>query len=304
MATLPGLDLDLLRTLTAIAEEGSFTRAAERVGRTQSAVSLQIQRLEALVGQVLLSRGKGGAVELTQQGRFLVERSRELLALNDEILGSLRVAPIHGAVRLGSPEAYSQLYMPRVLSRFAEVYPTTAVEIVTGPSCEQVQRLKSGDLDLMICEGGHEPREWPAIEIWRAPLRWITSEQSAKHLEDPLPLSTAPGNCPWRPPWLVECIWRGAALRALERAGRRYMIVSTSPTMEGQYAAVRAGLAVTVSTIAGLPSGLRPVRPDEGLPDLPESSALLLKAREPRQPLTDALAAHIIKTFGPMMQEA
>jgi DNA-binding transcriptional LysR family regulator len=265
---------------------------------------LQVQRLEGLVGHAVLSRSKGGAVELTPKGKFLIEHSRELLALNDKILTSLRGPPTHDAVRLGVPEAFSQLYMPSVLRGFAKAYPTVSVEISHGMSCEQVPRLRNGDLDLMICEGGVEPRQWPAVELWRAPLRWITSEQYAKHLEDPLPLSVGPGNCPWRPPWLDECVWRGAALRALERAGRRYIIVSTSQTMEAQHSAVLAGLAVTVSTTIGLPSGLRPVRVDEGLPDLPETSALLLKAHEPRQPVTDALAAHITEIVGATMRAA
>src|SRR5271166_3795949 len=104
MATLPALDLDPVRTLVFIAEEKSFTRAAERVGRTQSTVSLQVQRLETLVGHTLIARGKGGGVELTAHGEELVERGRALLALNDEILRSLHAQPTHGAVRLGVDE--------------------------------------------------------------------------------------------------------------------------------------------------------------------------------------------------------
>jgi DNA-binding transcriptional LysR family regulator len=156
-----------------------------------------------------------------------------------------------------------------------------------------------GDLDLMLCERGHEPRQWPAIEIWRGRLRWITSDVHGRHREDPLPLSLSPGNCPFRPPWLDECIWRGAALRALEHAGRSYRIVSTSASITGQQTAVQAGLAVTVAIPHGLPEGLRATNDSEGLPELPEVSLLLLKAREPRQPVTDALFAHIIDNSTP-----
>jgi DNA-binding transcriptional LysR family regulator len=296
MAVPPAFDLDLLRTLALIAEEGSFTRAAERVGRTQSAVSLQIQRLEVLVGHPVLFRGKGGTVELTPQGRFLVERSRDLLALNDEILSSLRASPAHAAVRLGAPED-SRGYLPTVLARFSEKHPNIAVEMLQGPSCQLVPQLKEGNLDLLVCEGGLEPRQWPAIELSRAPLRWITSEEHLTHLKDPLPLALTSGICPFRPPWLEDCLWRGAALRSLVRAGRRHSVVSTSASLDGQQAAALAGLAVTVSTAVALPAGLRPVRPDEGLPDLPDVTVLLLKAREPRQPVTDALAAEIIQAF-------
>src|ERR1700739_4960769 len=101
MAATPALDLDLLRTLIAIAEERGFTRAGERVGRTQSAVSRQVQRLEAVVGRTLVARSKGGGVELTAHGTALVERGRALLALNDDILKAVQARPAHAAVRLG-----------------------------------------------------------------------------------------------------------------------------------------------------------------------------------------------------------
>ena len=304
MAQPPSLDLDLLRTLVLIAEEKSFTRAAERVGRTQSAVSLQVQRLEALLGHSLIVRGKGGGVELTAHGEELVERGRELLALNDEIIRSVHARGVHSAVRLGVSDAFTRRCLPDILARFAEAQPTTAVEISRGASCELVPKLKAGELDLMLCEGGHEPRQWPAVELWRTGLEWITSDAHKRHLDDPLPLSLSPGNCPLRPPWLDECIWRGAALRALERAGRRYKIVSTSASITSQQAAVLAGVAVTVATISGLPEGLRPTRPEEGLPELPKVSLLLLKAREPRQPATDALFANIVEAFGPKADDA
>jgi DNA-binding transcriptional LysR family regulator len=301
MANSQTLDLDLLRTLVFIAEEGSFTRAADRVGRTQSTVSLQVRRLEALVGHTVLKRSKGGAVELTPKGKLLAERARELLALNDEIMGTLKQPLIHGSVRIGAPLDYSQLYLSPVLASFARSHPNVAVEIKLGPSCELVPQLKDGKLDLILCEGGHEPRQWAAVELWRAPLRWITAEHSDAHRKDPLPLSLSPGNCPWRPAWLEECIWRGAAIRALDRVGRRHQIVSTSTTLAGLQAAVLAGLAVTVATTAGLTPGLRVVGPGEGLPELPETSVLLLKARDARQPVTDALANHLAETFGDTM---
>lgn len=297
MATTPPLDLDLVRTLVLIAEEHNFTRAAERVGRTQSAVSLQVQRLEALVGHTLISRGKGGGVELTPHGEALVKRGRELLALNDDILRSLQVQPVHDAVRLGVDEAYTRRCLPDILARFASTHPTTTVDVSRAPSCELVPRLMKGEFDLMLCEGGVEPREWPTIEVWRGPLAWITSDAHARHFDDPLPLSLSPRDYPFRPPWLDDCRWRKAALGALDRAGRRYVIVSTSSTVTAQQAAVQAGLAVTVSLPFALPEGLRPTRPDEGLPDLPDVNLLLLKAREPRQPETDALFDHIIETF-------
>lgn len=299
MGVPAGLDLDLLRSFVAIAEEGSFTRAAERVGRTQSAVSLQMQRLEGVLGQIVIVRGKGGSVELNQPGRYLLDRARELLALNDDVMRSMRAAPVHGTIRLGVAAELSEQHLPKIMARFADVAPAVEVEVEVVASCQLAVKLKNGELDLVLLRAGLEPRQWPATEIWRSSTRWITSDLHGQHLRDPLPLSTSPPECSWRPAELSECPWRSMAFRALEQAGRSYRIVSTSGTTQGQLAAAQAGLAVT-QALAGerLLEGLRIVRPDEGLPELPECRYLMLKGRTPRQPLTDILASQVHDVFG------
>jgi DNA-binding transcriptional LysR family regulator len=286
--TLPlGIDPDLLRAFAFIAEEGSFTRAAERVGRTQSAVSMQVQRLEQMLGQRVLQRGKGGAVQLTPHGQYLLDRSRELLALNDEIWGTFRAPQVHGNVRLGTPDDYALRYLPQVLKRFADSHPAVEVDVTCAPSEELMERLKAGELDLTLCSEGNEPRRWPSTELWRGPLVWITSARFAPQRQSPLPLALAAGGC----------AWARAALRALDKAGLRYRMAYSSASLAGTYAPVLAGLAVTVSPITSLPEGLRPLRADEGLPELPDTGILLLKSRDPRQPVTDVLASHITETF-------
>lgn len=299
MGVPAGLDLDLLRSFIAIAEEGSFTRAAARVGRTQSAVSLQMQRLEGVLGQVVIVRGKGGSVELNQQGQYLLQRAVELLALNDDIMHSMQATPVHGTVRLGVAEQLSAQQLPRILDRFAHVAPAVQVEVEISASCSLALKLKSGELDLVLITAGLEPRLWPAIEIWRCATRWVTSDVHSQHLKDPLPLSTSPGNCPFLPVENSECQWRAMAIRALSQGGRKYRIVSTSSTTRGQLAAVQVGLAITCALAEEpLLDGLRNVRPDEGLPDLPDTRFLMLKGRTPRQPMTDMLAAQVCEVFG------
>ena len=298
MGVPAGLDLDLLRSFVAIAEEKSFTRAAGRVGRTQSAVSLQMQRLEGVLGQTVIVRGKGGSVELNPEGRYLLERARELLALNDDIMRSMHATPVYGTIRVGIAAELSARYLPRILDRFSHVAPSVQVEVEAGASCFLVLKLKDAALDLALIRAGLEPRQWPAVEIWRSPLKWITSDTHRQHLRDPLPLSISPADCPWRPTEFSECLWHSMVIRALEQSGRSYRVVSTSATTQGQMAAAQAGLAVT-NTLADdrLPEGLRIVRADEGLPELPECRYLMLKAREPRQPATDMLAAQVHEVF-------
>ena len=287
--TLPlALDPDLLRAFVFIAEEGSFTRAAVRVGRTQSAVSMQVQRLEAVLGHRLLSRGKGGAVQLTPHGQFLLVRARDLLALNDQIWTSFRAPSVQGTVRLGTPDDYALRYVPQILRRFAESYPSVQVDVLCLPSHLLVERLRAGELDLTLCSEGLEPPGWPAVSVWNGPLNWVTCAAYSPHRQDPLPVALATGD---------HCTWSVAAQRALERAGRPYRLAYSAGTLMGTLTPVTAGLAVTVSPMTWLPEGLRLARPDDGLPPLPEFGILMLLGAEARQPVTDVLAEYITETF-------
>ncbi len=281
------IDPDLLRAFSYIAEEGSFTRAAERVGRTQSAVSMQVQRLETVLGQPVLLRGKGGTVQLTPHGRYLLERSRDLLALNDEIWTAFHAPAIEGTVRLGTPDDYALSHLPAVLKRFADHHPAVEVDVLCAPSSETIAKLEAGELDLALCSAGHEPPDWPVRELWRGPLRWVVSEKHCAQRMDPLPVALAAG----------DCAWRRAALDALRSAGRRYRVAYTSATLAGTHAPVLAGLAVTVSPLTFVPPGLRALPAGEILPLLPETAILMLVARSPRQPVTDMLAGHLAGVF-------
>jgi DNA-binding transcriptional LysR family regulator len=297
MALRPVLDLDLLRTLVFIAEEASFTKAAERVGRTQSAVTLQVQKIEALVGQPLLVRSKGGPVELTPQGRALVDKARAMLKLNDEAFHAMGSRDLTTTVRLAACSTYMPFFLSPTLDALRLSHPEVLVEVTEGYSCQLAPRIKDDAFDLAVCEGGLEPRGWPATEVWRGPLKWITSIEHSTHLRNPLPLSLSPSDCPWRPAWKDDCHWRSAPLRTLEGAARPYRVVTATTSMEALYGSVLAGEAVTVSMGAGLPEGLRVVRDDEGLPPLPDDSVVLIKARNAAQPLTDIVAETILSTF-------
>ncbi len=287
MPLTPGLDPDLLRSFAFIAEEGSFTRAAQRVGRTQSAVSMQVQRLESLLGQRLLTRGKGGAVHLTPHGQNLLARARALLALNDEIWTSFREPALSGTVCLGTPDDYALRFLPAVLRRFAEHHPAIEVEVLCAPSEDLVVRLKAGDLDLAVCSEGQEPPGWPATPLWHGPLAWITSTRHTPHRQDPLPLALARNGC----------TWARAALGALDRAGRPYRVAYRSQSQLGTHAPVLAGLAVTVGPAGPAPDGLRFMRADEGLPALPRYGVLLLQAQDAPSPAVTALACYIADAF-------
>jgi DNA-binding transcriptional LysR family regulator len=287
------LDADLLRAFVLVAERRSFTEAAEMVGRTQSAVSMQIKRLEETLGQKVLNRGKGGDVELTPHGDILLTHARQILTLNDEVMALFRAPALAGTVRLGTPDDYAFGYLPPILKRFSDTHPAVQVDVLCAPSNELIKRLKEDDLDLTLTSEGHEPRHWPTVQLWRGPLVWVTSSRYAPHRLDPLPLALAQAGTNAS----HNCDWARAAMTALDHAGRRYRLAYSSGSQVGTHAPVLAGLAVTVSTLSWLPDGLRPMRADEGLPPLPEFGILLLKGRHPRQPMTNALALEIEAGF-------
>ncbi len=284
--SLPTVDPDLLRAFVFIAEDGSFTRAAQRVGRTQSAVSMQVQRLEALLGQRLLSRSKGGAVQLTTHGQYLLDRAREMLSVNDQIWTSFHSPSVQGTVRLGTPDDYALRYLPLTLRRFADRHPSVQVDVQCLPSSLLAEKLKAGELDLALCSEGTSTFGLTGTTLWRGPLCWVTSASHPAHRQDPLPLALGD-----------PCSWSGAARRALEAAGRPYRLAYRAASLMGTIAPVLAGLAVTVSTTAWLPEGLRVLRPDEGLPALPTAAILMIKGADAHQPVTDALSEYIADTF-------
>ena len=200
MSLPQGLDPDLLRAFAFIAEEGSFTRAAERVGRTQSAVSMQVQRLEAMLGQRVLLRGKGGAVSLTPHGHYLLERAREMLAVNDEIWATFRAPQVQGTVRLGTPDDYALRYLPQVLKRFADTHPSVEVDVLCAPSDDLAVRLKAGELDLTL---RHRGQRAEGLAIDRAVARPAALDHLGSGTR-----RTGWTRCRWR--WRSRrCTWRG-----------------------------------------------------------------------------------------------
>lgn len=281
LAIPPGIDPDLLRSFVLIAEGGSFTRAANAVGRTQSAVSMQIRRLEETLGQPLLLRGPRG-VETTPHGAWLLERARRLLAMHDEIFATFRTPAVAGTVRLGTPDDYALRWLPGILARFAEVHPAVEVVVTCAPSNELVERLNRDEIDLTLLSGGNEPAGAAGETLWQAGLRWIGSAAHATHRRSPLPLATAQ----------PRCVWHRAAVRALDGAGIAWRVAYTSTSQTGTLAPALAGLAVTIGLPGPLPQGLRFLGIEDGLPPLPDFSIILLRGQT-NGPVVETLAQAI-----------
>jgi DNA-binding transcriptional LysR family regulator len=278
------IDIDQLRTFIAIAETGSFTRAAEIVHKTQSAVSMQIKRLEERLDRPVFARD-GRASKLTEDGERLLDYARRIVKLNIEALAAFSDQELSGRVRLGVPDDYADRYLPEIMARFSRAYPGVELTVVCEPSIALVDRIEANDLDLAIvtnCDGNR------LSEIFRRErLLWVTSNRHATHLEERLPLALG------RP----SCSWRQTTVERLEKTGRAYRVLYTSANSGAVAAAVLSGLAVSVFPESGLRPGMRVLTPAEGFPELPSCRIGLMRNPHDSSKLADALAGHIISSL-------
>jgi DNA-binding transcriptional LysR family regulator len=275
------IDIEQLRTFLAIAETGSFTRAADIVHKTQSAVSMQMKRLEERLERPIFSRD-GRASKLTEDGERLLDYARRIVKLNVEALAAFADEELSGRVRLGVPDDYADRYLPEIMARFARAYPGVELTVVCEPSIALSERIDANELDLAIvtnCDGS---------EIFRHErLLWVTSNRHAAQLEEKLPLALG------RP----SCSWRQTAVERLEQMGRAYRILYTSANSGAVSAAVLSGLAVSIFPESGLRPGMRVLTHADGFPELPSCRIGLLRNPHERVKLADALAEHIISSL-------
>jgi DNA-binding transcriptional LysR family regulator len=282
MTTL--LDIDQLRTFIAIVETGSFTKAAEVVNKTQSAVSMQMKRLEERIERPIFARD-GRASKLTEDGSRLLDYARRLVKLNVETVAAFSDEALSGRVRLGVPDDYADRYLPEIMARFSRAYPGVELTVVCEPSVDLLERIDANEIDLGIVTDCESNR---ASETFRRErLLWVTSNRHAIHLEEPLPLALG------RP----SCMWRRTAIEQLELIGKPHRVLYSSSNAGAVAAAVLAGLAVSVLPESGLRPGMRVLTAAEGFPELPSCRVGLMRNAHGSSALTDALAEHVISSL-------
>ena len=278
------LDIDQLRTFVAIAETGSFTKAAEVVNITQSAVSMQMKRLEERIERPIFARD-GRASKLTEDGARLLDYARRLVKLNVETVSAFSDAALSGRVRLGVPDDYADRYLPEIMARFSRAYPSVELTVICEPSADLLERIDGNEIDLAIVTNCESKR---AAETFRRErLLWVTSNRHATHLEERLPLALG------RP----SCSWRRTAIERLDAIGRPYRVLYSSSNAGAVAAAVLAGLAVSVLAESGLRPGMRVLTAAEGFPELPSCRVGLVRNAHDSSALADALAEHIISSL-------
>jgi DNA-binding transcriptional LysR family regulator len=280
------LDMDVLRTLLTAQQLGGFNRAADRIGRSQSAVSQQIRRLEEQVGEALY-RKNGRGVALTEAGDVLLAYARRILELNDEAVAAVRGMSVEGAVRFGLPTDLAESWLATTLGRFKRAHPAVLIEAAVDRNALLLQQLDKGALDLVLAFGGEARSD--AQRLASLPMAWIGPAGGGPAVMpgEPLPLVM------YGPP----CFFRQTGIDALDRAARPWRTAFTSPSLHGLWAAVEAGLGITLRTAIGLPASLAVLDESAGLPAVPRIDLCLHDADRPLSPASARLRDILIETL-------
>lgn len=285
--TPKNLDLDTLRALVLANELGSFGRAAEQLGRTPSAISLQMKRLQEDVGLPIFHKD-GRQLALTECGKIVLRYAKNMLEMNDELLVTISGATMSGKIRVGFAQDFVGEPMVKALTAFAQSYPLVQTEVRIGLYEELVHAVESGDLDLALVFGHSERAK--AQVVGDLPLIWIADknfvqQQAGKKL--PLVMFTLP------------CIARERACEVLENIGMDYRIALTSPSLEGLWTGIRSGLGITVRTKLGLPTDLKSSETLFDLPHLGSIPITLLRTTKKSRPTEcfEAILNQVVKAL-------
>lgn len=260
------LDPDLLQAFVAVADHRSFTRAASALDRTQSAVSMQVKRLEERLQAELFHRSTS-SVDLSAAGEGLLGYARRILSLNAEAIGRVRAHGTDGRVRLGVMDDYGTLIVPPLLKDFTANYPLIHVEMETGLTSSMTDRLGEA-YDLVIAMHPEGRGEGELLRTEQAV--WAASAAHRVEQLDPLPVALYPQGC----------LFRAWAMQALDEADRPWRLAFVSHSLAAVEAIAAQGLAVTVVKSGTFPPALRRLTSRDGLPRLPRAEIRLHRARD------------------------
>ncbi|AOK28266.1 LysR family transcriptional regulator [Burkholderia singularis] len=283
--SLPNLDMDVMRTLLAAHQLGSLNRAAERVGRSQSAISQQIRKLEEQVGLPLFRR-QGRGLVLTDAGDVILSYAKRILDLNDEAIRSVRGAALEGSVRFGLPSDFAETWLPGVLGTFKKTHPAVRVEIAVEPNRLLLERLDKAELDLVLALGQQARPD--AVHVSTLPMTWIGPQNFTRRSTAGAALDLALYNPP--------CLFRRAGVQALDDANISWRLAYTTASLQSLWAGVAAGLGITLRTAAGIPPTLRRLGVRDGLPELPTVDLCLHGAHRKLSPALEQLKQVVLES--------
>ncbi len=281
---LQDLQIDWLKCFVAVVDAGSLSAAAPEVHRSQSAVSMQLKKLESALGCQLLVRGPRQH-QLTPAGQRLLGYARRMLDLHAETQAAFHGRELSGSIRLGVPDDYAAKYLTPVLKRFAPLHGSVEIELNCEQSTALIPRIESGDLDLALIS--REQKRQGTL-LFHEPLVWVGSPQFEVWRRDPLPIAV----------YESTSLAKGSAIRSLALQGRRYRVVYNSSSLAGQIAAVESGLAVAVLTQCSAPSHLQILGSEHGLGPLEHMEVSVYRSQASQDnAAVDSLHSLLIKTL-------
>jgi DNA-binding transcriptional LysR family regulator len=258
------IDTRLLRSFLSVAAEGSFSRAAERLGCSQGTMSLRIRTLEDLLGAQLFERGYH-QVELSPSGQRLVAQAQALVDSHDALVDRMKQGDVAGSVRLGVAEDYAQPFLPGLLRRVGQAFPRIELAITGALSIRLSQQVEARSLDLAIVTLPRGERR--ATVLSEPELLWVAADDFRPPVGQPWPIAFYPEGC----------AFRAAAIEALARAAIRWREALTSSSGQVIQGAVGSGTAVSVMAEGTIPAGLRRLGPESGLPPLPRTCIQIIE---------------------------
>ena len=277
------LDPACLRAFLAVADEGGFTRAAHSLNRTQSAVSMQVRRLEEMLGAQLIADRKKAT--LTSAGERVLEHARRIVALNDEVLGRAKGADIAGRVRIGTPDDYIAFFLPPVLRRLSITHPQVEIELRCGLSADLIQSVDRGQIDFALVT--RLPGLDSGITVRREPLVWVAGDEATAQ-KRPLPLALFSLGCPFR----------DATLAGLRKHDIPWRVAYESMSTASLLAAVAEGLALAVITPISVIPGVKTLNACRyGLPELPSVEIALYGPRGLASPAAQTVKASVMEAL-------
>jgi DNA-binding transcriptional LysR family regulator len=277
---MPHLDVDQLKTFLAISDAGSFTRAAEDVNKTQSAVSMQMKRLEDQLGRPLFSKD-GRGTKFTRDGERLIEYARRIVALSDEAVSAFTKPDLTGTVRFGTPDDYAESFLPVILGRFARTHPQVTVDVECVQSSDLMGRTARSEIDIAVVTFGSKAESTDVIR--QEELVWATSARHAAHDLPVIPIAVAHSGCSWR----------AMMTDALDKINRPYRVAYASANANAINATVVQGLAIAVMPEICMRPGMRILTQADGFPKLGTFDIGLIYKPGRKNPAVEALAAHI-----------
>lgn len=253
-----------LECFLAVQETGSFTRAAEKVSRTQSAVSQQITKLEKQIGKPLFVRGK--QLILTAEGEVLLNYARKIVKLNRDAMDRFKHPELQGEVRFGLPEDFASVFLSDVLIEYASLHPRIMLNIECDLTLNLYERFKKREFDLVLVKM-NQPEDFPnGLDVWSEALEWVGNKELFE-TDEVIPLVLSP----------QPCVYRTRAIHALEKMNKRWRIVFSSHSFAGTIAAVKANMGITVLPRNMVPTDLAIIRTNQQLPSLENTHISLLK---------------------------